>query len=95
MSHFIVKPINSLHAELSVPGDKSMSHRAAIIAGLADGDSVIWNFLPSEDCLNTLHAMAATGVAYDVLEELEGYGPTALRIHGRMGKLQAPQKPID
>jgi 3-phosphoshikimate 1-carboxyvinyltransferase len=95
MSQFIVKAINSLHAELSVPGDKSMSHRAAIIAGLADGDSVIRNFLPSEDCLNTLHAMAAAGVEYDVLEELEGYGPTALRIHGRKGKLLAPQKPID
>ena len=85
MSQFIVKAIKSLNAELSVPGDKSMSHRAAIIAGLAQGDSLIRNFLPSEDCLNTLHAMASTGVRYDVLEEMSGFGPTALRIHGRNG----------
>ena len=95
MSQFHVKAIKSLQAELSVPGDKSMSHRAAIIAGLADGDSVIRNFLPSEDCLNTLQAMASAGVSYEVLEEMLGFGPTALRIHGRKGQLQAPQKPID
>jgi 3-phosphoshikimate 1-carboxyvinyltransferase len=95
MSAFHVKAIKSLHAELSVPGDKSMSHRAAMIAGLADGTCVVRNFLPSEDCLNTLHAMAATGVRHEVLEEMQGYGPIVLRIHGRSGKLQAPEKAID
>ena len=95
MNSFNVKAIKSLQAELSVPGDKSMSHRAAMIAGLANGPCVVRNFLPSEDCLNTLNAMAAVGVQYEVLEELEGFGPTVIRIHGRDGKLQAPTKPID
>lgn len=95
MSSFHVKAINSLQAEFSVPGDKSMSHRAAIIAGLADGQGVVTNFLPSEDCLNTLQAMASVGVAYEVLEEMPGFGPTQLRIHGLKGQLQAPHKPID
>jgi 3-phosphoshikimate 1-carboxyvinyltransferase len=95
MSSFHVKAIRSLQAELSVPGDKSMSHRAAIIAGLADGQGVVTNFLPSEDCINTLHAMAALGVAYEVLEEMPGFGPTVMRIHGLKGELQAPSKEID
>ncbi len=72
-----------------------MSHRAAIIAGLADGQGVVTNFLPSEDCINTLHAMAALGVSYEVLEEMPGFGPTVMRIHGLKGVLQAPSKEID
>ena len=95
MSEFRVTAISSLHAEFSVPGDKSMSHRAAILGGLANGNCLIRNFLPSEDCLNTLNAMRALGASYDVLDELVGYGPTTLRIHGQAMKLSAPAKPID
>ena len=95
MSEFRVQSISHLHAEFSVPGDKSMSHRAAILAGLANGTCTIRNFLPSEDCLNTLAAMQALGAGTEVLEELAGYGPVALRIHGRSMKLDAPAAPID
>ena len=65
-----------------MPGDKSMSHRAAMIAGLADGVSTVRTFLPSEDCLNTLGAMKACGVEVEVLEEMPGFGPVAMKIHG-------------
>ena len=95
MSEFRVTAISSLHAEFSVPGDKSMSHRAAILGGLANGACLIRNFLPSEDCLNTLNAMRALGASYDVLDELIGYGPTCLRIHGQAMRLSAPAAPID
>jgi 3-phosphoshikimate 1-carboxyvinyltransferase len=95
MSSLRVKAISSLHAEFSVPGDKSISHRAAILGGLSNGVCEISNFLPSEDCVNTLKAMRALGARFDVLEELEGYGPTKLRIHGRSMKLTAPEAPID
>ncbi|MFT3990539.1 MAG: 3-phosphoshikimate 1-carboxyvinyltransferase [Luteolibacter sp.] len=95
MSEFRVKSISRLHAEFSVPGDKSMSHRAAILGGLSNGSCTIRNFLPSEDCLNTLNAMAALGAKYDVLTELEGYGPLDLIIHGKSMKLDAPTTPID
>jgi len=95
MSTLSVKAISSLHAEFSVPGDKSISHRAAIFGGLSNGTCEISNFLPSEDCLNTLKAMRSLGAKFDVLEELEGYGPTKLRIHGRSMKLSAPETPID
>lgn len=95
MSEFRVKAISRLHAEFSVPGDKSMSHRAAILGGLSNGACTIRNFLPSEDCVNTLNAMQALGANHEVLAELEDYGPTDLIIHGQNGKLSAPTAPID
>lgn len=95
MPDFRVTAISKLQAEFSVPGDKSMSHRAAILGGLSNGVCTIRNFLPSEDCVNTLNAMKALGAGVEVLDELEGYGPVNLRIHGRSMKLEAPAAPID
>ena len=95
MSTLRVKAISSLQAEFSVPGDKSISHRAAIFGGLSDGTCEISNFLPSEDCLNTLKAMRALGADFEVLEELAGFGPTKLKIHGKSMRLTAPEAPID
>lgn len=95
MSTLRVTSISSLQAEFSVPGDKSISHRAAIFGGLSNGTCEISNFLPSEDCLNTLKAMGALGADYEVLEELQGYGPIKLRIHGKSMQLSAPKAPID
>ena len=87
MSVLKVKPIEHFRAEFEVPGDKSISHRAAILAGLSNGKCQIDNYLPSEDCICTLNAMASLGVEYEVLESLEGYGPTSLVIQGRDMKL--------
>ncbi len=95
MSEFRIKAITKLRAEFSVPGDKSMSHRAAILGGLSNGVCTITNFLPSEDCINTLQAMQALGAPHEILRELTGYGPVELRIHGRSMKLSAPSAPID
>ena len=95
MSEYQVQPIQSFNVDLEVPGDKSMSHRAAMIAGLANGVSNISGFLPSEDCLNTLSAMRACGVEVEVEEEMVGFGPTRMKIHGRSMKLSAPEQPID
>ena len=95
MPEFRVRAISKLHAEFTVPGDKSMSHRAAILGGLSNGTCTIRNFLPSEDCVNTLNAMQALGATHEVLDEAPGYGPVNLRIHGRSLKLTAPVAPID
>lgn len=95
MSEFRVTSIQSLNAEFSVPGDKSMSHRAAILGGLSNGTCTIHNFLPSEDCVNTLNAMKALGAKHEVIDELKGYGPINLKIHGQSMKLSAPSEPID
>jgi 3-phosphoshikimate 1-carboxyvinyltransferase len=95
MSTLKVKPIKDLWAEFEVPGDKSISHRSAILAGLSNGVCQIDNYLPSEDCLCTLNAMAQLGATHEVLETMEGYGPTSLKIQGRRMKLSAPEGNVD
>ena len=87
--------ISSLQGVLTVPGDKSISHRAAILGGLAKGVTEVDNFLCSEDCLNTLRAMEQLGAKVEVLEEREGYGPVRFRITGVAMKPAAPERPID
>jgi 3-phosphoshikimate 1-carboxyvinyltransferase len=57
-----VRPIERTAGTLTVPGDKSISHRALMLAGIADGTTYIDGFLESEDCLATLRAMRAVGV---------------------------------
>ncbi|MET3682332.1 3-phosphoshikimate 1-carboxyvinyltransferase [Alkalibacillus flavidus] len=51
-----------IQGELSVPGDKSMSHRAILFASLAEGKSTIYNLLKSEDCRRTIDVCQAFGV---------------------------------
>ena len=82
-----VKPLESLSLEMEVPGDKSISHRAAILAGLANGPCRVTGFLPSADCQNTLRAMQALGVKCEVMES-SAYGPTDMIIHGLGMKLK-------
>ena len=89
-----VSPLKSLSGKLTVPGDKSISHRSAIMAGLSDGTCSIENFLPSEDCVNTLKAMAQLGVKYVVKKGTEE-APIDLVIHGVEGKLRAPTTDLD
>ena len=78
-----------IQAEITVPGDKSISHRAAILAGLSNGTCVVTGFLPSEDCLCTVNAMRALGV------EIEQPEPTTLVVHGRKKQLCKPAGDID
>ena len=59
---FIVQPSAVTDATVTVPGDKSISHRALMLGGIANGQTSVRGFLPGEDCLSTLAAMAAMGV---------------------------------
>lgn len=89
-----VSPLKSITGELAVPGDKSISHRAAILAGLSNGSCFVENFLSSEDCVNTLRAMAQLGVSYEVKKGTDEL-PVDLVIHGCGGELQAPAGELD
>ncbi len=95
MPSITIKPISSLNAEFEVPGDKSISHRAAILAGLSNGVCRIDNYLPSEDCICTLNAMAQLGAQHETLESKPGYGPTSLTIQGSSMRLSPPAKEVD
>lgn len=68
------------------PGDKSLSHRVLILSAIADGDSTITNFLPSEDCLCTERALRQMGV------RIQRPGKTVRKVHGvGLRGLQRPQ----
>ena len=52
----------AIQGEVTVPGDKSISHRAAMLGAIAEGTTEITGFLMAQDTLNTLRAMDAMGV---------------------------------
>ena len=57
-----ISPGGPVHGRLRVPGDKSISHRYALLAALADGTSTIGNYAPGADCASTLQCLRALGV---------------------------------
>jgi 3-phosphoshikimate 1-carboxyvinyltransferase len=59
----IIHPAKRIFGKLKIPGDKSISHRAAMIAALANGTSRIRNFSTSEDCAATLRCLERLGVS--------------------------------
>lgn len=73
----VSQSITPLRGTLAVPADKSISHRAAIVAALANGETRIENFLPSITTHATLNCLRALGV------EITPLNPTALKVHGR------------
>jgi 3-phosphoshikimate 1-carboxyvinyltransferase len=84
-----VRPAARIRGTVEVPGDKSISHRMAMVAGIASGTSTIRNFLQSEDCLNTLRAMEALGARTFLAED------GSLGIQGTGGKLIEPAGVLD
>lgn len=87
---YIVRPGGSLSGTVRVPGDKSISHRAVMLASLAEGVSEVRGFLTGEDCLCTMKAFAAMGV------KIEQLGPTHLRVHGvGLRGLRQPAQALD
>jgi 3-phosphoshikimate 1-carboxyvinyltransferase len=61
----IISPKKSIQGELSLPGDKSISHRTALIASLAKGKSEIQGFATSKDCHSTLNCLRDLGVSIE------------------------------
>ena len=52
----------ALRGEITVPGDKSLSHRAVILGALAEGETEISGFLAGRDCLSTVNCLRQLGV---------------------------------
>ena len=90
MPKYLAGPGGVAQGELTVPGDKSISHRSLMLGGIADGVTDITGFLAGEDCLSTLRALQAMGVRIERPEEqhviVHGVG-----LHG----LKAAAKPLD
>ena len=76
-------------ATIKVPGDKSMSHRAAMLAALSDGPCVIRNYLAGEDCLGTLRVLGQLGVT------IEDKRAGSWLVRGVSGKFRRPEADLD
>ncbi len=83
-----VPPTGSIAGQLQVPGDKSISHRVAMLSAMAHGTSEVTGFLASEDCLNTLKAMEALGAGVS-------WNAGTLSITGTGGTLHPPTETLD
>ena len=83
-----IQPCGPLRGELTVPGDKSISHRAVMLGALANGTTHITGFLRGEDCLSTIDCFRKMGVEIEITDEaviVEGVG-----LHG----LCAPEEEL-
>lgn len=84
-----IKPARRLNGKLRLPGDKSISHRAAILAALAEGRTRLENFSTSEDCAATLSCLKQLGVKI-------GRDGTSVLIEGAgLDGLREPRAPLD
>ena len=86
---FRIKRAPRIEAEITVPGDKSISHRSVILGALTNGVCVLRGFLPSDDCLRTVQAMRTLGI------KIEHPEPDMLVVHGKKRLLTAPAGEID
>ena len=77
MSDLVIKPSRGLGGEITLPGDKSISHRAVLFSAIAEGDTAINGFLNGEDTRNTAKAVQAMGIA------VEGLGTERLVVRGK------------
>ena len=87
---YFCQPGSTIGGEISVPGDKSVSHRSLMLGGIAEGTTEVRGFLESEDCLATLAALRALGV------NIGRFGGNRVTIHGvGIDGFKAPSAPLD
>ena len=84
---FVLRPDGALRGEVEVPGDKSISHRAVMLASVAQGKSTIRNWLAAGDTEATLGAMQCLGA------RIERHDANSLTIDG--GNLREAARPLD
>jgi 3-phosphoshikimate 1-carboxyvinyltransferase len=90
VSRYVAQPGSHIHGEATIPGDKSISHRALMLGSLADGVTDIRGFLASEDCLATLVALRQLGV------RIEGPNDGHVIVHGPgAAGLRGAKAPLD
>ena len=89
MSEKMSKKIQPLKGEISIPGDKSISHRAVMLGSLAKGTTEITHFLQGEDCLSTISCFRKLGIDIENDEK-------RILIHGKgLHGLTAPREILD
>jgi 3-phosphoshikimate 1-carboxyvinyltransferase len=90
MQRYFCQPGSVIGGEITVPGDKSVSHRSLMLGGIAEGTTEVRGFLESEDCLATLSALRHLGV------NIGRFGGNRVTIHGvGLDGFKAPSSQLD
>ncbi len=85
----IIKKHTNLRGEISVPGDKSISHRSIMFGAISKGITHVEGFLPGADCISTIECFRSMGV--DILREGDKVRVEGKGLHG----LKAPEHVLD
>lgn len=85
----IIRPARNIMGSLRLPGDKSISHRYAMLGGFAEGTSRFSNFSSGADCASTLACMEALGAKVRAIEN------GVVEVTGVGGRLRPPAEPLD
>src|SRR5712692_1863352 len=88
-SNVIVRPARSVRGVVRIPGDKSISHRYAMLAAIAEGTSRFHNFSAALDCYSTLGCVRAVGGEWKRADD------GAIEVQGRGSCLSAPAERLD
>src|SRR5260370_17352087 len=88
-SQVIVRPARNVRGSVQLPGDKSISHRYAMLAGIAEGPSRLENSSTGADCASTLGCMRSLGVAWECT--CDGF----IEVQGRGLSLAVPTTSLD
>jgi 3-phosphoshikimate 1-carboxyvinyltransferase len=84
----LIRPAKNLAGSVRLPGDKSISHRYAMLGAIAEGTTKLENFSTGADCASTLACLRSLGVKWE-------RNAGSVIIDGRGAKLQAPNVPLD
>jgi 3-phosphoshikimate 1-carboxyvinyltransferase len=90
-SEVIVRPAQNVRGSVSLPGDKSISHRYAMLAGIADGPSRLENYSIGADCASTLTCLRSLGVKWERKDDSDN----VIEVRGNGPSLTAPGGPLD
>jgi 3-phosphoshikimate 1-carboxyvinyltransferase len=90
-SQVVARPARNVRGSVSLPGDKSISHRYAMLAALADGPSRLENYSTGADCASTLGCLRSLGVKW----EQRGGSDNIIEVQGTGLVLGAPSQPLD
>ena len=86
-----VRPARHIEGSLRLPGDKSISHRYAMLAGIAEGKSRLENYSTGADCASTLGCLRSLGVHWERTDA----ATNLIEIQGRGLALSPPATPLD
>jgi 3-phosphoshikimate 1-carboxyvinyltransferase len=90
-SQVMVRPARNVRGSVSLPGDKSISHRYAMLAGIADGPSRLENYSTGVDCASTLVCLRSLGVKWERTNDADN----VIEVQGSGLSLTAPSQVLD